>query len=129
MPSRPIILVLALIALLAQATDAPAQGLDVSGVPPGPGNAVRGLNGSVLDPSGIGNAARAPSVPPPTITPATPPAASTPVLRDGYRPQRSATIRRSRADLSRLSGKPARIVRREQDRLIRGGVPTICRGC
>ena len=44
-----------------------AQDAGVSGIPRGPGSA-GGLNNSVNDPSGIGNAARVPALPSPTIT-------------------------------------------------------------
>jgi len=57
------------------AASAFAQDAGVSGIPPGPGN-VNGLNGSVGDPSGIGNAAKATPLPSPTIKPATPVAAA-----------------------------------------------------
>ena len=117
--------ILLILAALAGSEAATAQGLDVSGIPPGPGNAVRGLNGSVLDPSGIGNARTAPTVPPPNLSPVPVPALASPTL-DG---RRSAPIRYSRADLSRLRGKRARIVRREQSRQLHHELTSICRGC
>jgi hypothetical protein len=40
--------------ILASPGRSPAQDAGVSGIPPGPANA-RGLNGSINDPSGIGN--------------------------------------------------------------------------
>src|ERR1700676_5728638 len=75
----------ALLCLLAAPARSPAQDAGVSGIPPGPANA-RGLNGSVNDPSGIGNAARVPAIPPPVITPVVPPTLSAPVA--SYRPVR-----------------------------------------
>jgi hypothetical protein len=113
---------------LAASGTSPAQDAGVSGIPPGPANA-RGLNGSVNDPSGIGNAARVPAIPSPTITPVTPPTVSPSA---GYRAlpvQRAVKIRRTRFAASRLRGSAARAAVREQDRLLDRGVPSICRGC
>src|SRR5260370_20369457 len=75
MSGRAAFVIIAVLCLLAAPGTSPAQDAGVSGIPPGPANA-RGLNGSVNDPSGIGNAARVPALPPPTITPVVPPAAS-----------------------------------------------------
>ena len=58
----------AVLCLVAAPARSPAQDAGVSGIPPGPANA-RGLNGSVNDPSGIGNAAKVPAIPPPAISP------------------------------------------------------------
>jgi hypothetical protein len=118
----------ALLCLLAAPARSPAQDAGVSGIPPGPANA-RGLNGSVNDPSGIGNAARVPAIPPPTITPVVPPTVSPAA---GYRAlpvQRTARIRRTRFAASRLRGSAARAAVSEQDRLLNGKIPSICRGC
>jgi hypothetical protein len=46
------------------AGEAGAGNLSISGIPPGPAN-VGGLNNAGADPSGIGNAARVPALPPP----------------------------------------------------------------
>ena len=46
------------------AGEAGAGSLSISGIPPGPAN-VGGLNNVYADPSGIGNAARMPALPPP----------------------------------------------------------------
>jgi hypothetical protein len=46
------------------AGEAGAGNLSISGIPPGPAN-VGGLNNASADPSGIGNAARMPALPPP----------------------------------------------------------------
>src|SRR5258705_6206624 len=95
MTGRVALLTVAVVCLLVAPGRLPAQDAGVSGIPPGPANA-RGLNGSVNDPSRIGNAARVPAIPPPTITPVMPPAASPPL---GYRAppaQRSVQIRRTR---------------------------------
>src|SRR3982074_406325 len=92
---RAALLGIAVLAVLAAPSRSPAQDAGVSGIPPGPANA-RGLNGSVNDPSGIGNAARVPALPPATITPGTPPSVSS---AGGYRPlpmQRAVKFRRTR---------------------------------
>jgi hypothetical protein len=69
-----------------------AQDAGVSGIPRGPGSA-GGLNNSVNDPSGIGNAARIPAPPPPSMAVPAVPSAAPPVS-------------------SRLSSRPAPIVRK-----------------
>jgi hypothetical protein len=68
MIGRRAFLTVAVLGLLAAPSRSPAQDAGVSGIPPGPANA-RGLNGSVNDPSGIGNAARVPAIAPPKISP------------------------------------------------------------
>jgi hypothetical protein len=128
MSGRAALLAFAVLGLLAVPGRSPAQDAGVSGIPPGPANA-RGLNGSVNDPSGIGNAARVPALPPPTITPVTPPSVSS---AGGYRPlpmQRAVKFRRTRFAASRLRGSAARAAVRERDRPLDRGVPSICRGC
>src|SRR5262245_57679769 len=67
--SRTALLAAALAVLLT--TPSLAQDAGVSGIAPGPGNA-NGLNGSIRDPSGVGNASRLPQLPPPAIRPVTP---------------------------------------------------------
>jgi hypothetical protein len=121
-------LTFAVLCLLAAPGRSPAQDAGVSGIPPGPANA-RGLNGSVNDPSGIGNAARVPALPPPTITPVTPPSVSS---AGGYRPlpmQRAVKIRRTRFAASKLRGSTTGAAVRDRDKLLDRGVPSICRGC
>jgi hypothetical protein len=120
---------LAVVGVLAAPGRAPAQDAGVSGIPPGPANA-RGLNGSVNDPSGIGNAARVPSLPPPAIAPVRPPSVSAPV--SSYRPlptQRVVRFRRPPRFATARSRRAARAAIRSQDRINGGGVPSICRGC
>lgn len=124
-------LALVLALLLAQpalSRSALAQDAGVSGIPQGPGN-VNGLNGSIRDPSGIGNAAKMPPLPT-QIPPMTPPvaapypsrSAAAPRLRY-IRPQESPRLsKRARRQLER-----AQI--RENDRLLRSGATSICRGC
>src|ERR1700682_2625413 len=82
MIGRAAFLTVAVLSLLATPSRAPAQDAGVSGIPPGPANA-RGLNGSVSDPSGIGNAAKVPAIPPPVIPPVPVPTLSSPAA--GYR--------------------------------------------
>src|SRR6202165_5029947 len=128
MTGRAAFLAVAVLAVLATPSRSPAQDAGVSGIPPGPANA-RGLNGSVNDPSGIGNAARVPAIPPPAISPVMPPTLSVPSA--GYRTvpvQRAATIRLRRFAAGR-SRRAAKATGREQDKLLDGKVPTICRGC
>jgi hypothetical protein len=48
------------------AGEAGTGNLSISGIPPGPAN-VGGLNNATVDPSGIGNAAKMPALPPPHI--------------------------------------------------------------
>jgi hypothetical protein len=70
-----------------------------------------------------------PALPPPTITPVVPPAASPSVA---YRPlpvQRAVKIRRTRFAASRLRRSASRAAVREQGRLSNDGIPSICRGC
>jgi hypothetical protein len=126
--ARAALLSAAALSLLAAPGTSPAQDAGVSGIPPGPANA-RGLNGSVNDPSGIGNAARGPAIPPPTTTPVMPPAASPSVAYRTPPVQRAVKIRRTRFAASRLRGAPARAAVREKDRLLGDGIPSICRGC
>ena len=129
MIGRVAFLSVAVLGLLAAPGRSPAQDAGVSGIPPGPANA-RGLNGSVNDPSGIGNAARVPAIPPPAITPVTPPTFSPP---SAYRalPVQGAVkkIRRTRFAASRSRRAAARAAVREQDRLLDRKIIGICRGC
>src|ERR1700704_3489831 len=128
MVGRAAFVSVALLCLLAAPLRSPAQDAGVSGIPPGPANA-RGLNGSVNDPSGIGNAARLPALPPPTITPVTPPTVSPSAGYRGLPVQRAVKIRRTRFTTSRSRRSAARAAVREQGGLLDGRVPSICRGC
>ena len=76
---RTALVSLVLLCLVAAPGPTLAQDAGVSGIPPGPGN-VNGLNGSVRDPSGIGNAARMPALPQ-QAAPVSPPALSAPNAR------------------------------------------------
>ena len=124
---RVAVMSVAVLGLLA--TPAPAQDAGVSGIPPGPANA-RGLNGSVSDPSGIGNAAKVPAIPPPVITPVPVPTLSGPAATYRTFPvQRSVRMRRAQLapSISRRSATRAAV--REQDRLLDHKITSICRGC
>jgi hypothetical protein len=124
---RAAVMSAAVLGLLA--TPAPAQDAGVSGIPPGPANA-RGLNGSVSDPSGIGNAAKVPAIPPPVITPVPVPTLSGPAATYRTLPvQRSVRMRRAQLapSISRRSATRAAV--REQDRLLDHKITSICRGC
>jgi hypothetical protein len=127
MTGRAAFLAVAVLAVLAAPSRSPAQDAGVSGIPPGPANA-RGLNGSVNDPSGIGNAARVPAIPPPAITPVMPSTVSPPAGYRTFPVQRAVKIRRTRYAASR-SRRSAKATVRERDRLLDGKVPSICRGC
>jgi hypothetical protein len=129
MTGRAAFLAVAVLCLVAAPARSPAQDAGVSGIPPGPANA-RGLNGSVNDPSGIGNAARVPAIPPPVITPVVPSTLSAPVA--SYRPvpvQRTVKVRRTRAAASRSRRSASHASVTKQDMPVEGKIPNICRGC
>jgi hypothetical protein len=129
MTGRAALLAVAVLGLLAAPSRSPAQDAGVSGIPPGPGNA-RGLNGSVADPSGIGNAAKVPAIPPPAISPVPIPTLSSPTATYRTFPaQRAVKMRRTRLAASRSRPSAARAAVREQDKLLNGKIPSICRGC
>src|SRR5258706_11100611 len=112
---RTAFLTFAVLGLLATPGRSPAQDAGVSGIPPGPGNA-RGLNGSVADPSGIGNAAKVPAIPPPAISPVPIPTLSSPTATYRTFPaQRAVKMRRTRVAASRSRPSAARAAVREQD--------------
>jgi hypothetical protein len=123
---RAALLIVAVLSLLATSGRSPAQDAGVSGIPPGPANA-RGLNGSVNDPSGIGNAARVP-LSQPALRPVPVPSVSSPmVTRIGPVPA-TVKIRRTRVATSRSGRAAARAAVRAQDKRIDHEV-SICRGC
>jgi hypothetical protein len=108
-----------------------AQDAGVSGIPHGPGS-IGGINNSVNDPSGIGNAAKIAPLPSPNITaPVVPNAA--PVFSSRLSPRSTPMVRRvygRTASLSRreLRRSSARASVRTQDRLLDQKM-SICRGC
>ena len=129
MTGRAALLTVAVLCLLAVPSRSPAQDAGVSGIPPGPGNA-RGLNGSVSDPSGIGNAAKVPAIPPPAISPVPIPNLSPPTAAYRTFPaQRAVKMRQTRLAASRSHRPASRAAVREQDKLLNGKIPSICRGC
>jgi hypothetical protein len=103
-----------------------AQDAGVSGIPRGPGSA-GGLNNSVNDPSGIGNALK--PLPPPALSPAAvptgiPPAASRASSKPGIVVTRGP--RQARSSSRRSSA--ARAAVRAQDGLVDRKL-SICKGC
>jgi hypothetical protein len=107
-----------------------AQDAGVSGIPQGPAN-VNGLNNTGRDPSGIGNASRMAPLPGPNLNPVPVPSAA-PITSTGPS-GRSARVRVARPDYSRLSPRQRKIAEKEavkeNDRLLKHGVTSICRGC
>jgi hypothetical protein len=122
--ARAAVMSMAVLGLLA--TPAPAQDAGVSGIPPGPANA-RGLNGSVSDPSGIGNAAKVPAIPPPVITPVPVPTLAAPAATYRTFPaQQSVKMRRTRVAASGSHRPAIKAHLSGRDRRLDMG---ICRGC
>lgn len=122
------LVLLAAVAAMLLAAPGHAQDTGTSGVPLGPAN-INGLNGVLRDPSGIGNAARIPALPQPNLNPVPVPQAAplrstqpvyTPRLRYGQ-PWRHLS-KRQREKLERAAVK-------ENDRLLKNGATSICRGC
>jgi hypothetical protein len=137
MTGRSIFVGIAILCLLASPARSPAQDAGVSGIPPGPAN-VNGLNGSIRDPSGIGNAARIPALPQPTITPVMPPTlAPSAGYRSfypaaAYRPihvRHAAKTKRTRHTATRARHSSAKAHVSDEDKQIDRGVVSICRGC
>ena len=112
--------------VLCLALPALAQNGDVSGIPPGPANA-NGLNGVIRDPSGIGNAPKLPPVPEiaPMRVPSAAPLTST---QPAYTP-RTRYTRRWRHLPKRERQRLERAEVKENDRLLKHGLTSICRGC
>ena len=111
-----------------------AQGTDVSGIPAGPGNAARGLNGSVIDPSGIGNAARVAPLPQPNLNPVLPPPTSSPGTTARLPPPGVVGAGSRLSDVggrhgSRRPRHPSRSAVSASDREIDRKLVGICRGC
>jgi len=97
----------------------------VNGIPIGPG-AGTGLNNSVNDPSGFGNAAKMPPLPQQVTAPPVP--SSAPVVSSGGS-ARSSVTRISPRALAELRGPRAKAVARDRQRLLDRNVTSICRGC
>ena len=105
-----------------------AQDTGTSGVPLGPAN-INGLNNTLRDPSGIGNAAKIPPLPQPNLAPVPVPSmapltSTQPVYSPSldYARQWRHLSKRQRQKLERQTVK-------ENDRLLGHGVTSICRGC
>ncbi len=128
MAGRAALQTVAVLGLLAAPGGAPAQDAGVSGIPPGPANA-RGPNGSINDPSGIGNAAKVPAIPPPAISPVVPPTVSSPAVTRTFPVQRAVRLKRPRFATSRSRRAAAKTAVRENGKPIDGRFPSICRGC
>jgi hypothetical protein len=105
-----------------------AQDAGVSGIPQGPGN-INGPNNSGRDPSGIGNASRVAPLPGPNLNPVPVPSAA-PAYSGSAR---SVPTRVARPNYARLSPRQRKIAEKEavkeNDRLLKHGVTSICRGC
>ena len=130
MSGKSCVFALALAIWLVTPAPSLAQDAGVSGIPRGPGSA-GGLNNSVNDPSGIGNAARIPAPPPPRIAVPVVPSAAPPVSsRLSVRP--APIVRRvsrqearaSRRELRRSSTRASRAREKLLDSKF-----SICRGC
>lgn len=128
---RWLAVVLVLCAPLTAAFTAPwpalAQNGDVSGIPPGPANA-NGLNGSIRDPSGIGNAAKMPPLPQQIAPMGVPSVAPLTSTRPAYTP-RARYARRWRHLPKRERQRLERAQVKANDRLLNHGITSICRGC
>jgi hypothetical protein len=102
----------------------------VSGIPHGPGS-VGGVNNSVNDPSGIGNAARIQAPPPPsTAVPAVP---SSPSVASRLSPRSTPVVRRVKPRAVVLSRRESRrssahTATRAREKLLDRKL-NICRGC
>ena len=136
MAGKAALLAVTVLGLLAAPARSPAQDAGVSGIPPGPANA-RGLNGSVNDPSGIGNAARVPAIPPPAVSPAMPSTVSPPTAFRTLPVQRAVKIKRTRFATVKSRRAAKETVREredkatvtERDKLLDRKILSICRGC
>ena len=96
----------------------------VNGIPIGPG-AGTGLNNSVNDPSGFGNAARMPSLPPQVTVPQVPSSA----VNSGASVRAPTVTRISPRALAELRDPRAKAVARDRKRLLEKDLTSICRGC
>jgi hypothetical protein len=122
---RLTLLAVAVLLILVSPGRSPAQDAGVSGIPPGPANA-RGLNGSISDPSGIGNAAKVAPLPQPDLRPVPVPSVSSPVVARSAPLPATVKIRRTRFATS--GSKRAAAAVSAQDKQLDHKV-SICRGC
>ena len=131
MTGRLAFVTLTLLCLIIAPARSPAQDAGVSGIAPGPGN-VNGTNGSIRDPSGVGNAARMPALPQPSIAPVVPPTMSPSVGYQSSSMQRSARRTRLvgyRFARSKYGHAAERAAVHENDKLLDRKLTSICRGC
>jgi len=131
MLGKSTVLTLALAACLAAPVQSLAQDAGVSGIPRGPGSA-GGLNNSVNDPSGIGNAGRIQSPPPPSMAvPSVPTMA--PAVSNRLSPRSTPRVTRvdrptTTESRSKARRSSTRASTRSRDRQIDSTL-SICRGC
>ena len=118
----------AVLSILASPGRSTAQDAGVSGIPPGPANA-RGLNGSINDPSGIGNAAKVAPLRPPDLRPVPVPRVSSPVVTRLAPVPATVKIRRTRSATSESKRAAGSAAVGAQDKQLDRKMISICRGC
>jgi hypothetical protein len=123
-----ILLTVAVLSILASPGRSTAQDAGVSGIPPGPANA-RGLNGSISDPSGIGNAAKVAPLRQPDLRPVPVPRASSPVVTRSAPVPATVKIRRTRSATSESKRAAGSAAVGAQDKQLDRKMISICRGC
>ena len=128
---KSVFLALAFAASLTLAMKSQAQDAGVSGIPHGPGS-IGGVNNSINDPSGIGNAARIPPLASPRIAVPVVPTAP-PVVSSSLSPRSTqivTIVNRPAATLSRREFRrsSAQEAVRPRDKLLDREI-SICRGC
>jgi hypothetical protein len=123
-----ILLTVAVLSILASPGRSTAQDAGVSGILPGPANA-RGLNGSISDPSGIGNAAKVAPLRQPDLRPVPVPRASSPVVIRSAPVPATVKIRRTRSATSESKRAAGSAAVGAQDKQLDRKMISICRGC
>jgi hypothetical protein len=118
----------ALLSILAFPGRSTGQDAGVSGIPPGPANA-RGLNGSISDPSGIGNAAKVAPLRQPDLRPVPVPRVSSPVVTRSVPVPATVKSRRTRFATSESKRAAASAAVRAQDKQLDRKMISICKGC
>ena len=127
---RSALMSLALLCLVPAPASAQAPDAGVSGIAPGPGN-VNGLNGSVRDPSGVGNANNLPPLPRQATAPVVPSAAPIPstTFYPAPPPRRVVRTTRTRFAKSKYGRAAVNTAVKDYDRLLDRKLTSICRGC
>jgi hypothetical protein len=132
MSGRSIFVALAFLACVLAPVKSLAQNAGdagVSGIPHGPGS-VGGLNNTINDPSGVGNAARIQPPPPPSM--AAPVVPSSPVVTSrpspSYGPVRKLRPRAEAVSHRRRESRRARGAARGEEKLLDRKM-NICKGC